>query len=93
MNRKESLMCTNGINAGQIGEMIDQIDDHVALEYRWAHKLAHTAGHAGFAAASGKLHAAQALLADARAALDEAKSALESDAQTASASGMTVHLV
>ena len=86
-------MCTNGINAGQIGEMIDQINDHVALEYRWAHKLAHTAGHAGFEAASERLHVAQALLADVRAALDKAKDDLESDAQIASASGMTAHLV
>lgn len=86
-------MCTNGINAGQLGEMIDQVDDHVALEYRWVHRLAHAAGDVGLVAASGNLHAAQALLADARAALDEAKAALESDAQAASASGMTAHLV
>lgn len=73
--------------------MINQVDDHVALEYRWVHRLAHTAGDAGLAAVSKKLHMTQVLLADARAALDEAKVALESDNQTASASGMTAHLV
>lgn len=81
-------MCTNGSNTKQLEQMIDQIDDHIAVEYRWVHKLAHTAGDGGFAAASEKLHTAQTLLADARAALDEAKGALES-----SASGATAHRV
>ncbi|NTU90221.1 MAG: dynein gamma chain protein, partial [Actinobacteria bacterium] len=40
-------MCTNGINAGQLEQTIDQLDDHVAVEYRWAHKLAHSAEDAG----------------------------------------------
>ncbi len=84
-------MCTNGVNIGQFDQMIDQIDDHVKLERRWAHTLAHLAGGAGFPTASEKLHAAQALLDDARAALDEAKDALEEDARHAS--GATVNLV
>ena len=42
-------MCTNGINTGQFEQMIEQIDDHVKLERRWAHNLAHQAGDAGFA--------------------------------------------
>ena len=65
-------MCTNGVNTGQFETMIEQIDDHVKLERRWAHNLAHTAGDAGFSTVSEKLHEAQALLDDVRAKLDEA---------------------
>lgn len=84
-------MCTNGINTGQFEQMIDQIDDHIKLERRWAHSLGHTAGDAGYATVSEKLHAAQALLDDVRALLDEAKDALEDDAEAAG--GVTVSLV
>ncbi len=31
-------MCTNGINTGQFEMMIEQIDDHLKLERRWAHR-------------------------------------------------------
>lgn len=37
-------MCTNGINTGQFEMMIEQIDDHLKLERRWAHTLGHKAG-------------------------------------------------
>ncbi len=84
-------MCTNGVNTGQFEQMIDQIDDHIKLERRWSHTLAHQAGDAGFASTSEKLHAVQALLDDVRAALDDAKEALEEDAENAS--GVTVNLV
>ncbi|CVH75511.1 dynein gamma chain protein [Rubneribacter badeniensis] len=84
-------MCTNGINTGQFEQMIEQIDDHVKLERRWAHNLAHQAGDAGFATVCEKLHAAQALLDEVRAALDEAKDALEDDA--AAGANVTVSLV
>ncbi len=84
-------MCTNGINTGQFEMMIEQIDDHVKLERRWAHNLAHKAEDAGFASVSEKLHEAQALLDDVRAKLDEARDALEDDAETAS--NVTVSLV
>ena len=84
-------MCTNGINTGQFEMMIEQIDDHVKLERRWAHNLAHKAEDAGFASVSEKLHEAQALLDDVRAKLDEARDALEADAGTAS--NVTVSLV
>lgn len=84
-------MCTNGVNTGQFEQMIEQIDDHVKLERRWAHNLAHQAGDAGFATVSEKLHAAQALLDEVRAALDEAKDALEDDASASS--NVTVNLV
>ena len=84
-------MCTNGINTGQFEQMISQIDDHVALERRWAHKLAHQAGDAGFASVDEKLHAVQEHLDEARALLADAKDALEEDA--ANAPGVTVNLV
>lgn len=84
-------MCTNGINTGQFDQMIEQIDDHLKLERRWTHTLAHAAEDAGFDTVGAKLHAAQALLDDARAMLDEAKDALEDDAKQAS--GVTVSLV
>ena len=77
-------MCTNGINTGQFEQMVDQIDDHIKLERRWAHTLGHMAGDAGFPTVSEKMHAAQALL-------DEAKDALEDDAQASS--NVTVSLV
>ena len=64
-------MCTNGINTGQFEQMIEQIDDHIKLERRWAHNLGHMAGDAGFATVSEKMHAAQAMLDDVRALLDE----------------------
>lgn len=84
-------MCTNGVNTGQFEQMIEQIDDHIKLERRWSHTLAHKAEDAGFATVSEKLHAAQALLDEVRATLDEAKDALEDDASTAS--NVTVNLV
>lgn len=84
-------MCTNGVNTGQFSQMIDQIDDHIKLERRWAHNLAHSAEDAGFNTVSEKLHAAQAMLDDVRAMLDEAKDALEDDAEAAG--GVTVSLV
>lgn len=84
-------MCTNGVNAGQLELMIEQIDDHIKLERRWAHNLAHTAEDAGFSTVSEKLHAAQAMLDDVRAMLDEAKDAIEDDAERAG--GVTVSLV
>ena len=84
-------MCTNGINTGQFDQMISQIDDHIMLERRWTHKLAHQAGDAGFAQVDDKLHAVQELLDEARALLAEAKDVLEEDA--ANAPGVTVNLV
>ena len=84
-------MCTNGVNTGQFTQMIEQIDDHLKLERRWAHNLAHTAEDAGFETVGAKLHAAQQMLDDVRALLDEAKDALEEDAKAAS--GVTVSLV
>ena len=84
-------MCTNGVNTGQFEQMIDQISDHIKLERRWTHTLAHQAGDASFQNVSDKLHEAQALLDDVRALLDDAKDALEDDAEAAA--GVTVNLV
>lgn len=84
-------MCTNGVNTGQFEQMIAQIDDHIALERRWTHKLAHQAGDAGFTNVDDKLHSVQELLDEARALLADAKDALESDAEAAG--GVTVSLV
>lgn len=86
-------MCANGVNTEQLLQLVDMVQDHVALEYRWAHRLAHTAGDGGFATASKKLHDAQAMLADVRAMLDEAKEAIESESISAGASNATVKLV
>ena len=84
-------MCTNGVNTAQLEMMIDQVDDHIKLERRHVHNLAHTAADAGFATVGEKLPAAQHLLDEVRAALDEAKDAMEDDA--ADATGFTVSLV
>jgi len=84
-------MCTNGVNTGQFEQMMAQIDDHIALERRWVHKLAHQAGDAGFATVDDKLHSVQELLDEARALITDAKDALESDAEAAG--GVTVSLV
>ena len=84
-------MCTNGINTGQFDQMVSQVDDHIALERRWVHRLAHQAGDAGFTNVDDKLHSVQELLDEARALLADAKDALEEDA--ANAPGVTVNLV
>ncbi len=84
-------MCTNGINTGQFEQMIEQIDDHIKLERRWAHNLAHQAEDAGFNTVGDKLHQAMSALDEIRALLDDAKDALEDDARDAS--GVTVELV
>lgn len=84
-------MCTNGVNTGQLELMIDQIDDHIKLERRWTHNLAHTAEDAGFSTVSEKLHQAQALLDDVRSVLADAKDAIEDDAEASG--GVTVSLV
>ena len=90
--KKEGIeMCTNGVNTGQFEQMMSQIDDHIALERRWVHRLAHQAGDAGFATVDDKLHSVQELLDEARALINDAKDALEEDA--AQSSGVTVNLV
>lgn len=36
-------MCTNGVNVDQFKMMLEQMDDQVALNRRWTHKLFHKA--------------------------------------------------
>ena len=84
-------MCTNGVNTGQFEQMIDQVDDHIKLERRWAHTLAHMAADADFAKTGEKLHEVQAALDEARALLADAKDLLEEDAEAAA--GVSVSLV
>ena len=84
-------MCTNGINTGQFTMMLEQMDDQIAVNRRWIHKMAHAAGDAGFAQTDETLHKIQELLDEARALVADAKDALEDDAE--SASGVQVNLV
>lgn len=84
-------MCSNGINTGQFEQMLEQIDDHIKLERRWAHNLGHQAEDAGYAATGKTLHEVMHMLDEVRAKLDDAKEALEDDAS--STSGVTVTLV
>ena len=84
-------MCSNGVNTGQLEQMIDQIDDHIKLERRWAHTLAHLAADGALAQTGEKLHEVQAALDQVRALLADAKDALEDDAEAAS--GVSVNLV
>lgn len=84
-------MCTNGVNTGQFEQMIDQIDDHIKLERRWAHTLAHMAEDAALEQTGAKLHEVQAALDEVRALIADAKDLLEDDAEQAS--GVQVNLV
>ena len=86
-------MCTNGVNTTQFMQMLDMVDDHVALEYRWSHRLAHTAEDGGYKETSEKLHKAQAMLAEVRALLDEAKESFETETYKQSSDNTTVKLM
>jgi len=85
-------MCTNGVNNAQLLQMIQQLDDHIALERRWMHKLAHVAEDGGYENAHEKMHEAQSLLDNVRALLDEAKASIE-DGEQVSPVQTTVKLV
>ena len=41
-------MCSNGVNTGQYKMMLEQMDDQLAVNRRWMHKLAHLAGDNGY---------------------------------------------
>jgi len=81
-------MCQHGINLSQFEMMIEQMDDQLALNRRWLHKMAHNAGDNGYTKTDEALHKAQQLMDDARALLSDAKVALEDDAENLS--GVTV---
>ncbi len=84
-------MCTNGVNTGQFKMMLEQMDDQVALNRRWTHKLYHSATDAGYEKTAGTLKEAQSLLDEVRALLTDAQDALEKDVE--SGSNVTVNLV
>ncbi len=85
-------MCSNGVNTGQFEQMIDQIDDHVKLERRWAHTLGHMAGRRGLRHRLREDCTPRSRCSTTCARmLDEAKDALEEDA--AGTTGVTVSLV
>lgn len=81
-------MCTNGVNISQFTMMLEQMDDQMALNRRWVHKMYHTADNAQYAKTADTLKEIQGLLDEARALLTDAKDALDDDA--ASAPGVTV---
>lgn len=84
-------MCTNGVNTNQFKMMLEQMDDQIALNRRWTHKLYHQADDNAYAKTAAALKEAQALLDEVRALLTDAQDAVDKDAT--SASGVTVNLV
>ena len=85
------IMCTNGVNTGQFKMMLEQMDDQIALNRRWTHKLYHAADNANFDETAKTLQDVQRLLDDARALLTDAQDAVDKDAE--SGSGVTVNLI
>lgn len=84
-------MCTNGVNVSQFKMMLEQMDDQVALNRRWTHKLYHSADDAGYENTAKALKEVQSLLDEARALLTDAQDALDKDATAVG--GVTVNLV
>lgn len=84
-------MCTNGVNTSQLKMMLEQMDDQVALNRRWVHKLYHTVDEAGYNKTASTLKEIQSLLDDARALLTDAQD--EVDKESADGSNVTVELV
>lgn len=74
-------MCSNGVNTSQYKMMLEQMDDQLAVNRRWMHKLAHLAGDNGYDKTCEIMHQAQSLLDDARALMTDAQDALEDDAE------------
>lgn len=84
-------MCTNGVNTNQFRVMIEQMDDQIALNRRWVHKMFHSADEAGYSQTAQNIKEAQSLLDDVRALLSDAQDALEKDEEKTS--GITVNLI
>lgn len=84
-------MCTNGVNDSQLKLMIEHLDDQIALDRKWTHKMFHSADEAGFEKTTATLKEAQSLLDDVRALLSDAQGNIDKD--VACASGVTVNLV
>ncbi len=81
-------MCTNGVNVGQYKMMIQQIDDQIALQRRWAHKLYHMADNANFEKTAKIMEDLQHSLDDARALMSDIDDAVDDDAENGK--GVTV---
>ena len=84
-------MCTNGVNASQFKMMLEHMDDQIALNRRWTHKLFHSADDNSYAQTAAILKEAQGLLDDVRALLTDAQDAFDKDQE--SLSGVTINLV
>lgn len=84
-------MCTNGVNSNQFKMMLEQMDDQIALNRRWVHKLYHSAQDASYAKTSQSLKEIQGLLDEARALITDAQDAVDKD--QSDSSGVTVSLV
>jgi hypothetical protein len=84
-------MCANGVNTEQYKMMLDYMDDQLAVNRRWVHKMAHNVGDNGYDKTCEVMHQVQALLDDARALLSDAKDAIEDDDEKLG--GVTVSLV
>jgi hypothetical protein len=84
-------MCTNGVNTDQFKMMLEQMDDQVALNRRWTHKLYHKANDNSYENTAAILKEIQGLMDEARALLTDAQDAVDKDAS--SAPGVTVSLV
>jgi hypothetical protein len=84
-------MCTNGVNTDQFKMMLEQMDDQVALNRRWTHKLYHKADDNSYENTAAILKEIQGLMDEARALLTDAQDAVDKDAS--SAPGVTVSLV
>lgn len=66
-------MCTNETNMNQAEILLEYLDDSLALQCRWSHKLAHALENTNSENLSDKLHSVGVSLLDAREALSEAK--------------------
>ena len=72
-------MCSNGVNTNQLKATIEQIDESVALNRRWTHRVYHLASDGSMPKTADKLQQVQQMLDDVRALLDEAMEAVEDD--------------
>lgn len=84
-------MCTNGVNTGQYQMMLEEMDDQLALNRRWMHKLYHLADDNQYAKTAAIVKEAQGLMDEARALMTDAQDALEKDSEDLA--GVTVNLV
>ena len=84
-------MCSNGVNINQFNLMLDQIDDHIKVERRWSHTLAHLVKDAGMEKTASKLHEVQHSLDDIRAMIDDIKEILEEEAEESNQENIAVY--